>query len=235
MRLHTALLLLLTSCFSPTGASPMSAGMSEAETSTTSDATSGATSGTTSDAVCGNGVAELAEECDGVDLKGATCHPNFPEGVLACGADCTLFTTGCYRCGDGAKNMAEACDGSNLGGKSCQILGFSGGNLVCSPDCKSFDTSGCLPLPSCGNAVKEGNEQCDGAQFDGQTCASLGFDRGTLQCSAMCVFDTTNCTVLDCAGQGEPCTVDENNPQSNCCPPGVKGNVLGICDVVICF
>ena len=28
---------------------------------------------------------------------------------------------------------------------------------------------------------------------------------------------------------------DENNPQSNCCPAGVKDNILGICDVFVCI
>ena len=38
-----------------------------------------------------------------------------------------------------------------------------------------------------------------------------------------------------CAGQGEVCLFDQNNLQSKCCPPGVKGNVLGICDLLVCL
>lgn len=195
------------------------------------------TGGTTGPgALCGNNVGEPGEACDGADLKGATCQDfGFDDGTLACDFDCTLFTDGCFHCGDGSKAMAEACDGADLGGKTCQSEGFGGGALKCAANCKSLDTSGCTPLPSCGNGVKEGSEQCDGAQLGGQTCVGLGFDEGTLACSGSCTFDTGNCTVLDCAGQGELCIFDENNPQSNCCPSGVKGNVLGICDIIICF
>lgn len=200
----------------------------------TSSGPTGATTG--GGAVCGNNIGEPGEACDGMDFKGSTCADvGFGAGALACDVDCTLFTDGCFDCGDGSKAMAEACDGADLGGKTCQSEGFGSGTLSCAADCKGFNTAGCVPLPSCGNAVKEGSEQCDGAQLGGQTCVGLGFDQGTLVCSGSCTFDTANCTVLDCAGQGEFCVFDENNPQSNCCPPGVKENVLGICDIFICF
>ncbi len=58
--------------------------------------------------VCGNGIAEAFEECDGNDFAGETCDSiiggwdpavfdaNCAEGsVLECAADCTLITTGC--------------------------------------------------------------------------------------------------------------------------------------------
>lgn len=47
-------------------------------------------------------------------------------------------------CGNGTIEGDEACDGSELGGASCESLdlGFSGGELACSPTCV-FDVSGC--------------------------------------------------------------------------------------------
>lgn len=197
----------------------------------------GTSEGTTMPAAeCGNGVAEPGEACDGMDLKGGSCQDfGFDQGVLACSDQCTYYMDGCYECGDGVKAVAEACDGADLGGKTCQTEGFGGGTLKCAGDCKSFDTSGCIPLPSCGNGIKEGSEQCDGAQLGGQTCVGLGYDQGVLLCKPDCTFDASNCMVLNCAGQGEFCIFNENNPQSNCCPPGVKGNVLGICDLIFCI
>lgn len=186
--------------------------------------------------VCGDDNVDPGEECDGESLVGSTCQTEgYGAGTLVCSPECTLFTDGCYTCGDDIVHMAEACDGTNFNGKSCQSLGYGGGNLVCAPNCKSIDTSGCTPLASCGNGVKEGAEQCDGGQLGGQTCVGLGYDLGVLSCTPSCTIDTSGCEILNCAGQGEFCIFDENNLQSNCCPPGVKGNVLGICDIILCF
>ncbi len=46
----------------------------------------------------------------------------------------------------------------------------------------------------CGNNIKEGGEQCDGADFGGKGCTGLDFSGGGIGCSASCEFDTTNCT-----------------------------------------
>jgi len=189
-----------------------------------------------SEPICGDGMLGVGEECDGSDLAGKTCESfGWEAGTLACNPDCTFFADACYRCGDGVKDMAEACDGADLDGRTCATEGFGGGALKCRVDCKGVDTSGCTPLATCGNGQKEGSEQCDGAQLGGQTCTGLGFDQGTLACTGSCTLDTSGCMALDCAGQGEVCLFDQNNLQSNCCPPGVKGNVLGICDLLVCL
>ncbi len=53
--------------------------------------------------------------------------------------------------------------------------------------------------PVCGDGVLEAPEACDGQDFGGATCQSLGFDGGTLGCSAGCTqILTYACT----AGQG---------------------------------
>ncbi|MBL8941725.1 MAG: hypothetical protein JNK45_01205, partial [Myxococcales bacterium] len=49
---------------------------------------------------------------------------------------------------------------------------------------------------TCGDDVHAGPEVCDGADLDGETCATQGFDSGTLACAADCTgFDTTGCFV----------------------------------------
>jgi hypothetical protein len=46
--------------------------------------------------VCGNGVKEPGEACDGVDLGGQTCQSQgFGAGILACNTNCTFNTSGC--------------------------------------------------------------------------------------------------------------------------------------------
>ncbi|MBU1413218.1 hypothetical protein KKC22_17040, partial [Myxococcota bacterium] len=48
---------------------------------------------------------------------------------------------------------------------------------------------------SCGNAVIEGSELCDGAALGDATCESQGFAGGTLACLADCTgYDTAACT-----------------------------------------
>lgn len=48
--------------------------------------------------------------------------------------------------------------------------------------------------PACGNGLVDGTDQCDGFDLDGQSCVSLGFDGGQLDCTAGCLYDTSNCS-----------------------------------------
>ena len=51
-----------------------------------------------SSSVCGNGILEKGEECDGEDFGGATCatiDPNKPFGQLGCSNHCKISTTFC--------------------------------------------------------------------------------------------------------------------------------------------
>ncbi|HEY2774237.1 MAG TPA: DUF1566 domain-containing protein [Candidatus Binatia bacterium] len=50
-------------------------------------------------------------------------------------------------------------------------------------------------IPACGDfGVNVPGEECDGNALNGRTCASLGFDGGTLSCTGSCKFDTSACT-----------------------------------------
>ena len=61
----------------------------------------------------------------------------------------------------------------------------------------------------CGDATRQGTEECDGSDLGGNECATLGFAGGTLACSVDCEFDTSGCT--SCGnnflelGAGEEC------------------------------
>jgi len=46
----------------------------------------------------------------------------------------------------------------------------------------------------CSNEVVEFGEECDGANLQGATCTTQGFQFGTLACSASCTLDTSGCT-----------------------------------------
>ena len=88
----------------------------------------------------------------------------------------------------------------------------------------------------CGNGVQEGTEPCDGTDFGGESCQTLGFDTGVLSCPFDCsAVDSSDCRDWVCGnsicelGAGEDCLscpADCNGIQSGnpgrwyCCGDG---------------
>ncbi len=112
-------------------------------------------------------------------------------------------------CGDGfADHFAgEVCDPGeppdtppDVGTSTCSdfndIFGnpFVSGDLSCTVDCLDFSTSSCY---TCGNGYKEEVEECDGSDFGGLTCISLGYQGGTLLCTINCIINTVNCEAME--------------------------------------
>jgi len=52
------------------------------------------------------------------------------------------------------------------------------------------------PLSTCGNAAREGTEECDGEDLAGARCDTRGFATGTLKCGATCLFDVSGCSMM---------------------------------------
>jgi hypothetical protein len=99
-------------------------------------------------------------------------------------------------CGDGeltGYGSWKDCDGTNFSGETCdsifRVTGDSG-DLSCSDSC-SFVFSGCENF--CGNDLVGSNESCDGTNFSGQTCQSLGYDGGSLSCNDKCSLIVSGC------------------------------------------
>lgn len=165
-----------------------------------------------SDAVCGNGVRESDEMCDGDDFGGQTCAglTVYEHGELLCTDDCKLDFSLCHTCGNGRVEGPEKCDGIDLGGETCESLGFVGGTLGCLYDCSGFDTSECEEAEECGNDLAEDGEVCDGIDLRGETCESLEFEGGTLACLSDCSdYDTSGCFYTQAIG-GEVIDYEEN-------------------------
>lgn len=51
--------------------------------------------------------------------------------------------------------------------------------------------------PECGDGEANGDDGCDGDDFDKVTCISLGFDDGALSCTQSCGIDTSGCVIFD--------------------------------------
>lgn len=109
-------------------------------------------------------------------------------------------------CGDDYVDPGEDCDGAVLNGATCTSLGYynADGVLRCRANC-TFNLSECGG--HCGDEVIDGNdgEQCEGANLQGASCASLNFSRGgALSCGADCRYDYSQCLSTCGDGNREP-------------------------------
>jgi cysteine-rich repeat protein len=169
---------------------------------------------------CGDDMQENPEQCDGIDLGGNSCQTEAPVGTMAsggtatCNPNCTVNIDDCTYCGDLVVEMPnEDCESGMLGGQTCVSQGFDGGTLGCT-SCM-FNTNNCT---ECGDDVREGTEQCDGADLNGATCTSIlgGAYRGPLTCTITCQYNTDAC----CLNADQPCAGNAAACCSGVCPGG---------------
>ena len=128
-----------------------------------------------------------------------TCNPP-GENSTTCSQDCQ--TT----CPNNIIESPEQCDPPALSSIQCPTSA-----KTCSGSCQC--------VTQCGNGVAEPGEQCDSADLGGQTCQSLNFTSGNLNCTASCTFDTSACT-----SPPPPCTLDSASWDIT---QTVEGNVVG--------
>lgn len=175
--------------------------------------------------ICGDGIIEGNETCDGTNLNGETCPSlKFDSGELLCGSGCSFDISGCvhFNCGNDEIDGDEICDGADLGGVSCVSLGHVGGDLACANNCGAYETSGC-----CGDGVIGGKEECDGSDVGMQACSDvdIGYSGGDLLCAEDCTLDTSGCCGDGTIGNGEWC--DEFVPIGlSCASLGFLGGAL---------
>jgi hypothetical protein len=171
--------------------------------------------------VCGNGARERGELCDGTDITETCATLGFDSGTLGCAGDCQSYVFDACAgdveavCGNSTREPGELCDGSDLNGADCTDFSFDTGVLSCASDCGSYVFSGCTNVVEavCGNGTREGGEICDRGDLGGNTCISLGYDRGALSCSADCSALVTTGCASDCV---PTCGTRDCGPDPTC-------------------
>ena len=198
--------------------------------------------------LCGNGVREGAEQCDGNDWAARSCEqlsPAFSGGTLRCDRlTCTFESQDCVvavpsHCGDGVVEGDEECEPDlAMERPSCEELGVDDGCPgLCNPQtCRWVSKYSVNPAPfiGCGDGIVThfpSAEECDGDDFDGLTCMHLKtangyFSGGTLSCTDNCQLDTLNCI----GPNGERCGNGIREPGESCDGNDIGGascNLLG--------
>ncbi len=128
---------------------------STSETTTESESSSSETTTTTeTGALCGNGVIDEGEQCDGAELGGFSCTDlGYPSGTLACDvATCTYDASGCSSPTCGWDPMASYYD-----------CGFAG-----------EDPGGTHPI-TCPDGLVEG-DLCASTGLTGEGCCDANND-----------------------------------------------------------
>ena len=87
--------------------------------------------------ICGNGIVDSDELCDGTNVRTRTCvDEGFSAGILVCDSGCTNYDTdGCTGiaevCGNDIINGTEECESGDFGNFTCENFGFNSGLLGC--------------------------------------------------------------------------------------------------------
>lgn len=142
-------------------------------------------------------------------LAGQVCYrvnppqaPTQPTGII----DCVAY--GKFGGDTGPFGPPTALTPDN---RALQRVGTTGStradfNAVLEPTPQNNAGVGVRLLTLCGDGLVSAGEECDGADLDGNTCASLGFASGKLACR-QCHLDTGGCSFCgnDAINPGEEC------------------------------
>ena len=171
--------------------------------------------------LCGNGIQEGSEQCDGTDYGGKICQDfGFAGGQLSCNSMCQLITTNCINCAsDGScaslPGPEGCCSHNSYPDNSCTSTFARCGTQSCTPNggsCSSGNSNCCSH--SCSNGIctePGGGPSCEMSPTGKDECPDTS--EGT-------VVDDTGCSAIeDSDGDGVPDATDNCPGVSN---PGVR-------------
>lgn len=203
-------------------------------------------------AACGNGEVDEGEACDDGNAQTEECEYG-NESCEVCGANCSLEAVDGEYCGDNIVNGAEQCDGGTGCESDCTLSAVCGdgvaedaetcddGNVVtescaygeescevCDETCALVSVTGAY----CGDAVINGDEECDGGDGCDVDCTTAavcgdGVQEGSEQCDDGPLTDACNYGQESCEVCSESCLV-ESIPGEYCGDGIVNGSE--VCD-----
>ena len=154
--------------------------------------------------VCGNGIVEDGEECDG-----GGCCDNFCR-LVEYGAECRAASNEC--------DLAEVCDGVVA---ECPVDQVEPNGTPCAGGAKECWGGQCVEPPACGNGVVEPGEDCDG----GACCEA---DCSLSVSGAECRAASNECDIAEvCDGAVASCPADVFAPDGTTCS-------IGMCQGGVC-
>jgi hypothetical protein len=187
-------------------------------------------------AVCGNGILETGETCDGTDLGTLTCETiegDFTGGTLACTAGCALDTAGCTTgCTDACELDNLVCSGDTL--RLCEANVETGCTEWTDTDCTLTSETcevigGVAQCAACTDACTLDDERCNDTD-DGIEACVLGASGCTEWLDGGCPLPTPACElqagVPTCVATcTDECTLDA--VQCNLAADGIETCVNG--------
>jgi len=150
-------------------------------------------SGTETCIDCAWGTCETSESCgDGTVNGNEQCDDGGNDDGDGCSATCTTEQQPSPVCGNDIVEQGEECDGNSP--QACTTQDGYSGTKTC-VDCV---WGNCETNESCGDGIKNGNEECDGQEGieEGQTCTQ----NCTIQGDALCEVPVDVVLVMDISG-----------------------------------
>jgi hypothetical protein len=175
--------------------------------------------------VCGNGVRDGTEACDGLDLAGDSCQTlGFTGGTLVCDSGCAFDTSACQT----GQTQGGFCTDTTqcLSGLSC-VDGVCCGS-ACSGTCQACDLGGSTGICTLIPDGQDPDVECAGVSCDG---FYYGFVGSTCYRKADVPATQTSCNGAGaCESLSQSCSAQTaQGPATSSCDPTCQATVGGTC------